>query len=239
MKWWQQTLVGIAVILLVHSQFSANPLPDLKPHPLPGSLASWEDRERAGDYFDRIESTQMGYLIWSEFPIKVYIDRSSYAQNTASHNRFEQWLATVREAIGEWNVYLPLVEIDNPRLADITIVRLLPKREIKLDPETGLYDIPRAVAAKTDYRFLLREETATVAHKMTVTISPSFLGESLLATVRHELGHALGIWGHSLELTDALYYSQVREPVPISSRDINTLRKIYQQPTRLGWKSEK
>jgi predicted Zn-dependent protease len=32
-----------------------------------------------------------------------------------------------------------------------------------------------------------------------------------------------------------MYFSQVREPPPISARDINTLKRIYQQPTRLGW----
>ncbi|XTZ12993.1 MAG: peptidase, partial [cyanobacterium endosymbiont of Rhopalodia inflata] len=36
--------------------------------------------------------------------------------------------------------------------------------------------------------------------------------------------------------TDALYFSQVRSLSPISVRDVNTLKKIYQQPTRLGWK---
>ena len=79
-------------------------------------------------------------------------------------------------------------------------------------------------------------DPAQIAVRMTVRVSPSFAGESLLATIRHELGHALGIWGHSPEESDALYFSQVREPPPISSRDINTLKKIYQQPTKLGWK---
>jgi predicted Zn-dependent protease len=60
-------------------------------------------------------------------------------------------------------------------------------------------------------------------------------GKYLPAAARHEFGHALGIWGHSLEETDVMYYSQVGEPPSISARDINTLKRIYQQPTRLGW----
>lgn len=247
-QWVKFIYLAIATVLLVlwgkinlSLPTSANSLPPLKSHPLPTSLATWENIERAGDYFDRVESTKMGYLIWSEFPIKVCIERTSLPENTASEVRFQQWRATVKEAIAEWNVYLPLVEIEieNPQLADIIVVRSLPQREIKLDPETGLYDIPRAIAARTDYRFFLNEESQTLAHQMTVIISPNFLGESLLATVRHELGHALGIWGHSPDATDALYYSQVRDRAPISSRDINTLKKIYQQPTRLGWKIER
>ncbi|MDY6806095.1 MAG: peptidase, partial [Cyanobacteriota bacterium] len=42
-------------------------------------------------------------------------------------------------------------------------------------------------------------------------------------------------WGHSEEERDVMYYSQVGSPPPISARDINTLKRIYQQPTRLGW----
>jgi predicted Zn-dependent protease len=70
---------------------------------------------------------------------------------------------------------------------------------------------------------------------MEVFLSPG-LGESLLlATCRHELGHALGIWGHSDRESDALFFSQVRHSPSISPRDINTLIKVYQQPTRIGW----
>ncbi len=48
------------------------------------------------------------------------------------------------------------------------------------------------------------------------------------------LGHALGIWGHSQLETDALYFSQVRKPAFISVRDVNTLKKVYEQSTALG-----
>jgi hypothetical protein len=32
-----------------------------------------------------------------------------------------------------------------------------------------------------------------------------------------------------------MYFAQTRDIAPISSRDINTLKKVYQQPTQLGW----
>ena len=114
-------------------------------------------------------------------------------------------------------------------------MRSQPEREVKLNPDTGLYDIPRAIAAQTNYEFYLTKDPAVIALRMTVQVSPNFAGVSLLATIRHELGHALGIWGHSPEAKDAMYFSQVSDPPPISPRDINTLKKIYQQPTRLGW----
>lgn len=241
-KWWRIISLAIAsisfIILLNQTAFSTNTnnLPNAQIHSLPNSLLKWENNNYDGDYFDQIDSTPLGYLIWSQFPVTVYLEKpSSFAPEIARDRRFQAWMATVRQAIAEWNVYLPLQEIDNQTAADILIVRSPANREIKLNPETGLYDIPRAIAAQTNYDFYLQSNPSVIAHHMTINIDPSSLGQSLLATVRHELGHALGIWGHSPTETDVLYYSQVREPQPISPRDINTLVRIYQQPTRLGW----
>jgi predicted Zn-dependent protease len=70
---------------------------------------------------------------------------------------------------------------------------------------------------------------------LTIQLSPDQSDRYTLATARHELGHALGIWGHSPLETDAMYFSQVRDSPEISIRDVNTLKHIYEQPTRLGW----
>lgn len=249
-KWrsqWQKLLVlAISTCLIVLAtsiilptslgSFSSN-LPAPKIHPLPEFLGDWQDSVNSGDYFDQVESTPLGYLVWSKFPVKVYIQQpvKDRRDNSAANIRFGQWVATVRKAIADWQVYFPLQEISARETADIIILRSQPKREAKLNPDTGLYNIPRAVTAETTYKFYLQQNPTTIAHKMTVEISPSYTGISLLATVRHELGHALGIWGHSLAKTDALYFSQVSDPPAISPRDINTLKAIYQHPTRLGW----
>jgi predicted Zn-dependent protease len=216
-------------------------LPPLKSHSLPDSLDKWQGAQNTSDYFDKVKSTPLGYLVWSQFPVKIYLEKYSEkpqntAQMTSGDRRFQAWTIAVRKAIAEWNVYLPLLEVVDPKIADITILRSQPARKVKLNPETGLYDLPRAMAAQTNYEFYLPENSSVIAHRMKIQINPSSAGESLLVTVRHELGHALGIWGHSPEEKDALYYSQVRDPMPISERDINTLKKIYQQPTKLGWK---
>ena len=211
-------------------------LPSPQVHSLPKFLANWQDRTNSGDYFDQVESTPLGYLVWSQFPVTVYVEQPLSINNTAANRRFRQWVRAVKKAIAEWNVYFPLQEIAERETADIVILRSQPEREVKLNPDTGLYDIPRAIAAETNYEFYLQENPSMIAHRMTLKVSSSSAGKSLLATIRHELGHALGIWGHSPKETDALYFSQVRDPLPISPRDINTLKKIYQQPTRLGWK---
>lgn len=240
-QWQRFTVLAIAILLIIlfDSSVGSQPnleLPDLQVQPLPQFLKDWQDSSASGNYFKEIEATPLGYLVWTQFPVKVYVEESPNIENTAASKRFQQWTVTVRQAIAEWNIYVPLLEVKQPDAADIVVLRSQPEREVKLDPDTGLYDIPRAVTAQTNFKFYLTEEPMAIALRMTVRVSPNYVGESLLATVRHELGHALGIWGHSPEATDALYFSQVSDPPLISPRDINTLKKIYQQPTRLGWK---
>ena len=182
-------------------------LPLAKVHPLPISLAQWENKNNQEDYFTQIKPTPIGYLIWSKFPIKIYLEKpSESSDNSASNLRQQQWLEAVRKAIAEWNIYLPLQEIENLELADIIMARSTPEREVKLNPATGLYDIPRAITAQTSYQFYWQDNNI-LSHRMTIKVSPHLSQQAILAATRHELGHALGIWGHSPLETDALYFS--------------------------------
>ncbi len=206
-------------------------LPPLQSHPLPSSLAQWQTASEVGDYFSAVEESPLGYLIWSEFPVKVYLDLGSASP---SDQRLQEWVNAVKTAIGEWNEYLPLERVDDRAEADIIIARSRPPLNTTPNPETGLMEFSRARNARTRYEFDLAGKQ--LIHHMNIEISPHQSQAHTLATARHEIGHALGIWGHSPHPDDALYFSQVRQSPSISPRDINTLKKIYQQPTRLGWK---
>lgn len=244
LKWQKFVVLAIASLLtifilgttiLAQPKLSDDfPLPEI--HSLPESLAKWQDKSDSGDYFNLVNRTPLGYLVWSQFPVTIFLEQPASFSNSAADKRYREWVLAVKKAIAEWNVYLPLQEIAQREEADIVVLRSQPARKAKFNPDTQLYDLPRAVTAETSYKFYLRSNPAILAHKMKIEVSPNYAGIALLATIRHELGHALGIWGHSKNESDALYFSQVSDPCAISSRDINTLKKIYQQPTRLGWK---
>lgn len=215
-------VIGL-LIVLTYTEFSwtkpTNFLTATKSHPLPISLNQWQDLTNSGDYFEQVKLTEVGYLVWSQFPVKVYIDTI----------QLQEWLQ-VNAAIQEWNNYLALQIVKKPEIADIKISFQTPPLR-----QTNLL---RARSALTTYELYidrLSTSTPVLAHRCTIILSPNQPNKYIKAAALHELGHALGIWGHSSVKSDALYFSQVPNPPSISPRDINTLKRIYQQPTRLGW----
>jgi len=233
-------------------------LPALQAHPLPATLAEW-DEDSQGDYFSAIEPTPVGYLVWSAFPIRVFVEPVRVSSNAFEHNRAQAWMDAVAQAVQEWNRYLPLEFVNASETADIAIWRSAPPIQLQTGShseatrrthETQTHEsqedinpvsanrLPRIRSAETRYQIFVDRPInapAKLTHRFIIQLTPNQTIGYIQATARHEMGHALGIWGHSPVETDALYFSQVQNPPPISRRDINTLKQIYQQPTRLGW----
>ncbi|MGB0560750.1 MAG: peptidase [Spirulinaceae cyanobacterium] len=210
-------------------------LPSPQVHPLPPFIERLPELD--ADYFAEIQTTPLGYLVWNEFPVKVYVQQPEDDLIPArDQDDFEKWLKAVDVAIADWKEYVPLVKVTERETADIVLLRQRPPRDIQVDRENQRLIIPDARHGTARYEFYL---TATqppiVKHRFTVTLSPAQNSKHLRGTARHELGHALGIWGHSPNEDDVMYQQQVSRPPPISGRDLSVLRRVYEQPTRLGW----
>ena len=243
--------LGLVAIIVCLTAYSSNlrklaaetpqlGIPKPEVHPLPPSLARWQPETSMGDYFSQVKPTGLGYLIWSQFPVKVSLEQFNLEEGEGSRKRYERWKKAIVAGIEEWSQYLPLEQVRGAGEADITIKYAKPPWSPTFNSETGKFEIPRSRSAETSYKFYFSEDNPPILrHRMTVLISPGMAYQSTLAAIRHELGHALGIWGHSPQPTDALYFAQVRDPLPISERDVNTLKKVYQQATSFGMENNK
>jgi predicted Zn-dependent protease len=221
--------IGLAVVLgaVLSGMQPLNAQPQsitmARTYPLPAPLANLPDRPDCGNYLAQLNVPKVGALIWTQFPVTVLIDRGD-----SQAPREAVWLAAVHEAIRDWQVYLPIVVVDDPA-ANITIRR----RSVPLrrDPQTG--QTGRARLAETQFTIFASADQRVV-HRMTIDLNPNQADAALLSGARHELGHALGLWGHSDQATDVMYFSQVAQPSGISCRDVNTLKQVYQSATHLG-----
>lgn len=212
--------------------------PELGVHPLPASLAGWQDSTQAGDYFDQIEPLNVGSLIWSEFPIQVYVEPPPPATVTSA-----DWMQLTQAALQAWQPYLPLVITPDAMRANIHMRAIAPPLKILPSAVASPGSRPqlvleRARSAETRYRLYQKTYSSgkvQLIHRCEIDVNPRQSLDYLRTAVIHELGHALGIWGHSPNPQDTMYFAQVRQPQGVSARDVNTLKRIYQQPTQLGW----
>lgn len=226
-KHWPQaiglSLLGLLVAFMIHGWAAPSraerQAPQAQVHPLPPALQKWQP-DQQDDYFDQVKVTRVGYLVWSHFPVRVFVQPAPESLPLVQ----QKWPQAVDQAIQDWQTYFPLEITAEANQADILISAIDPTQRSQ----------GRVRSAETRFQLYVDDHNR-LSHRCTIQVRANQTETYIAAAIRHEIGHALGIWGHSRLPSDALYFSQVRTPAPISARDMNTLKRVYQQPTRLGW----
>ena len=194
-------------------------------HPMPTSLAGLP--QISDDYFEAIAPSRYGALVWAVSPLCVYVEPAS-TEATATAQRQQQWQQAVNQALADWQPYFDLRLVSNPAKADITVWRRSPPLRRNADGQ-----LDRARTAETTLQFYREGDRALPRYRIDLGLTQGFAG--LVSTARHELGHAFGLWGHSDRPEDVMYVAQSSQNVRLTDRDLSTLRRLYQQPTQLGW----
>ena len=202
---------------------------------LPDSLRPSRYVPKVGDYYQESAGPSAG-LLWTQFPVKVYADSPP-----------EKWQGALQDALAAWNDVIPLRRVPTRQEANITMSwaglqggRAGEERSFTLVGEEG-------------DRVFQRLDTASIV----LDNSHHWSGPQMRFTLLHELGHALGIKGHSNGSKDVMIpilYETITEapanlagvvnltagliefPVDGSSvdvntkltpRDVNTLVRLY------------
>lgn len=167
----------------------------------------------AGDYSSRISRfVNNSAARWTRFPVRVRLPDDATAE----------WRKLMESAMEKWGRYIPMKKASQQESADIEVsfVNHLTPRVL------GVTRLTVGGGRMKVFVYMLRPN-----------YYPAIAEKTLAHAFIHELGHAIGIFGHSDKPTDAMYRFEIaaggkgkltQEKLGnISSRDINTLKLIY------------
>ncbi len=155
---------------------------------------------------------------WAEMPLRVHLK----PLNRKHHPRYKRLRKATHDAIMAWN------DVAGPGFPAFEIVEGMTRADIVIQwvENKGKY----AWAGVTNSRFRttdgqLLKARIKVATKRLGTAIPI---EELYRVVLHEMGHAVGLVGHSPYPGDVMFFSLVEDgPSELSERDRTTLQMIY------------
>ena len=175
------------------------------------------------NYINNAVTSNGMYVRWDRTkPIRVYVDTA---------NTTIEYSNEVKKAVKQWTEALKgtatIVPAYSAQSADIVVVFSRKTFEITKTHHTLCTTLPQYTSNS-----LLRLSKVELS-----TMSPSgkvYSPVLVYNTALHELGHALGIWGHSQNKSDIMYaYADDNYRRSLSARDIRTIKLLYQNPANI------
>ncbi len=160
-----------------------------------------------GSYADRL-SVQTK---WYKMPVKVWIQPGPYKQT--AQNAFYEWQT-------KSSYLVSFTTVNNPKQAQIKVYFVDKIQNPLSDHNLGLTKLKYIANMNINADIQILQKTDSNNPRSNKQIYP---------VVLHEIGHALGINGHSNTNNDIMYENNFTNDTHLSNRDINTLRAIYKK----------
>ncbi len=198
-----------------------------------GTAQNTTDNEiETSDYFDHVTLFSGGRITrFTQMPIRVHISPTL---------RPLPYLKAIRYAMDTWESAtggkIRFQETETPEQADIRVNPIYSGRLAFLDTRLGSAKLAR-FSQGTNAQSNNTGQRSSTAIDFTVEVVLVLEGDGTIGELSeeemrtvclHELGHAIGLWGHSPH-TDDVCHAMATSQYP-TQRDINTLLKIYNTP---------
>lgn len=153
---------------------------------------------------------------WQKMPINVYI------QNNLSKDKYSK---IIESAFQEWQIAsdrtVVFKRVYLPENADITVI-FVDKVENEVSSKAF-----QAGITKPSYRNDTFLKSEIMLLKNDPLSKKSFTEKQMHIIALHEIGHSIGIVGHSPNKDDVMYYRPSFSTQGLSQKDIDTLKLIY------------
>ncbi|MFC1713796.1 tetratricopeptide repeat protein [Candidatus Poribacteria bacterium] len=176
--------------------------------------------ETPGNYFDRVAMVSDGRLTrFTKLPITVYVEGLTV--------QGKDYAADLQYAMKEWRnssgglVKFQLIDLPNDANILVSWVRALESED--QEHPLGVSELQRT--GQDEFRVEMRIGLQDKKSRKPLT------HEQMKTVFLHEFGHAIGLWGHSKDKADVMYYAA--DATVLTSRDLDTLKMVYSH--KLGY----